>query len=257
MALITSSSDRLDAKSGALQTAPGPSSTALVPGLDYNAYQSRAAEVRQFYQSAYQSEADAAAMVGGVQRDLATLLTDPQLRDRADLQHAKQLELEACEARWQSAALLTAELRNELRELAKQRDGDYTDEFKFSGLHSLDRCKPTIIRSEDISPQRKRLVREAFPEVNPAYGVNVADPAVRLTPDAIRTTFESLDREQSGYLTIAAVIHYLAAKGDFGIPNFAESFVFKTLKSLKSPPKEGEKITLEQFRCLVLRWAAL
>ncbi|CUG93095.1 Hypothetical protein, putative [Bodo saltans] len=225
--------------------------------MNYATYRVRVDEVKAHFDEAYRSEQDARVHVQGVQKDLIQLLTDPRLKDRTDLQQAKRAELDHVEAVWQTRALVTAELRNEISDLAKHRDGDYTDEFKFFGIHSLDHCKPVPFRAEDISPQRKPLVREAYPQVDPHFGLSAASPHCELTEDATRTVFESLDKQHLGYILVKDLIAYLSTKGDFGIPDYAEKFVFKTLKSLRSPPVGGDKIVLEQFRCVVLRWAAL
>ena len=225
--------------------------------MDYDTYRHRADHIKTHFAQAVRVEQDSQRRVQGVQQDLVQLLTDPKLKDRVDLQHAKQAELAEAEAAWQANALFTAELRNELQELAKQRDGDYTDEFKFSGLHSLDHCKPVPLRAEDISPRRRQLVREAYPEVDPVMGFNPSNPAVQLTSDAMRDAFERLDKARLGYITIRDLVVHLDAKGDFGMPDFAEQFVFKTLRTLRSPPVGGDKLVFAQFQCIMLRWAML
>lgn len=225
--------------------------------MDYNAYRVRVEQVKHMFNEAFQQEQDACDYVKGVQKDLMTLLTDPRFKDRKDLQDAKQSELELAEAAWRSSSLFTAELRHEIKELAKQRDGDYTDEFKFSGIHNLDHCKAIPISADQISPERKRLVTPAFPRISPSLGFNAALPHSELGEDPMRNAFVALDTEGQGYVTVKRMIERLNGLCDFGDPNFAERFIAKTLKENKLKAVDGDKLLFEHYQTLMLRWASL
>lgn len=259
--------------SSPLSSSPSPnhSSTAVIPYEDADAAAALAHQVtltKAAFNDAQLAELDAGAVVKKLQADLLQYQTDPKYKDQSQLIAAKQQALREAEATWTGYGQFTAELRAELSSLSKMRHGDYSDEHvKYSGIHSLDCCKPIPRTAEEISTEKQLVARPAYPEVDPRLGENRSHPNARVTEDVMRRTFAKLvvpprvemqhDLEEPT-TTIERLVQHLEGTGlDFGVPGYAEKIIREVLKAHRSAPKEGGRLTFAQTQCVLLRWASL
>jgi hypothetical protein len=224
---------------------------------DYVNYRVRVDQLKTHFAAAVRKEQDAYSRVQVCQQKVRESLTDPKAMNDVDLLAFRQSELQAAEEQWRHSSLFTAELRAEIVDLGKQRDEDFSDETRFCGLHTLDRAKPIPLRSEDIAPSPKKLIRPAYPVVDPRVQQNAASPHAQLNEEAFAKQFLILDTDKDGLVTEEAVIMALDAINDFGIENHSRRFIETTLAKLRSPLVDGRFLNYDQFVVVMLKFIEL
>ena len=228
-----------------------------VAKADYLNYRCRVDQLKAHFNAAVRKEQDAYGRVQVCQQKVRESLTDPNVTNDSDLLLLRQNELATATEQWRHSSLFTAELRAEIADLGKQRDGDYSDETRFCGLHSLDRAKPVPLQASDIAGSPKTLIRAAYPTVDPRIQFNDASPHARISDEAFTKQFQAIDDDHDGLISEEQMIKALDAINDFGLENHSRSFIHKTLSKHGSPMVRGHFITYEQFVVLMLKFIEL
>jgi hypothetical protein len=224
---------------------------------DFVNYRVRVDQLKAHFDHAVRREQEAFSRVQVCQQKVRESLTDPKLAIDAHLLALRKEETRVAEEQWRHSTLFTAELRAEIADLGKARDGDFSDESKFCGMHSLDRAKPLPLRAEDISVSPKKLIRPAYPEVDPRVQQNAASPHAQIDDNKFMKQFLILDTDKDGFATEEAVIRALDDISDFGIPNHSRRFIQTTLAKLRSPMAPGNLISYDQFVVIMLKFIEL
>lgn len=241
----------------------------------------RSAQLRALMETAREAEAVAYDKLKGIQQDMLQCITN----DKHEQLERLEERYPEVEDSWRSCSLYTAELRAEMQDLIKERHGELAAEPALAGATahsksaqamqaaqlsthghalSLTRAKPARIAVDDVSPQRRPLVKEAFPDVDPRFA---NDERLPIGDAQLRTEFERLDTAQCGELTIPQTVAYFESHEQLGVPINVPVWVVRHLARHKpklrtaamkkdtSLVDNAETVTFDEFAYLMLCWA--
>ncbi len=244
--------------------------------MDLETFTERALQLRTLIEQAREAEAKAFGEVKGLQGDMIQSITQED-ESRLALLENRYSEVES---HWRNCSLYTAELRAEMQDLIKERNGELPP-GSFNGAHGAttkvtlsstrglalapSRAKAARITPSDISPKRQQLVVAAFPDVDPRYTQNTKLP---IGDAQIRLEFDGLcNAGDSDEVALEPVVDYFRSLDTIGAPVDQVKWICESLCKLRPAlrrqldksghPKDGATITVnyDQFAFLVLRWA--
>lgn len=237
-------------------------------------FDERAAQLRVLIEQAREAEATAFGAVKGMQAEMLQCITTGDAA-KLDLLENRYMDVED---HWRHCSLYTAELRAEMQDLIKERNGELppgasnaeahgaTARVSVSSsrglVHSPAKSKPASIAASEVSPMRRPLVVAAFPDVHPRYA---ADPKLPIGDSQIRVEFDRLRRscntDAEDSVPLGVVVDFFAKQDSIGAPINPEKWVagslakFNPARRRRRGAEHDEAVTFDEFAFLLVRWA--
>lgn len=210
-------------------------------------FNTKASQLRELLENARDAEDRAFKKLKNLQLEMIRCVT----ADNNQSFSLYERSYEEGEAEWRACSLYSAELRAEIQDLYRERHGvpdptappaesPTTPHSKsvhlmriganaVSGGYavSLDRAKPIPLAPDDLSPQRRPLIKKAFPDLDPALENNAQN--LPIGESQLQQEFERLDVHRNTYLTLTQTLDYFNTLDRMGLPLSSDDFVITTL----------------------------
>jgi hypothetical protein len=245
--------------------------------MDPTEFAERSAQLKALVEQARSAEVDAYETLKGIQADMVRCITAEDVAG-LDLLEARYSDVEG---HWRNCLLYTAELRAEMRDLIKERHGEIPPAASHSphgatarvtvsttrGLaQSPARIKPAKIFAADVGRERRVLVADGVPDVNPRYA---NDSKLPIADAQIRVEYERLVGAHGlddGTLSLQTVAGYFAEQDAIGAPINPNKWVAESLAKFKPDlrrrlarrqvaPDDPDTVSFDEFAYLVVKWA--
>jgi hypothetical protein len=222
--------------------------------MDLEDFTEKASQLKVLVEQARDEEANAYSVLKGLQVDMLQCITQEDI-PKLDLLEQRYTEVED---RWRTCSLYTAELRAEMQDLIRERNGENvsraavptcrggeeagalvphgaaarTAHLSTRGTAlSLSKSKPAPTTAADIAPTRRPMIVAAFPDVNPRLAgsaqLPIGESQVQLEFDALLRSLP--EPPTDGTAPLKDVVNYFDRQERLGVPLNCRKWVAESL----------------------------